>query len=112
MGGLLHRARRGVAGRVQVRIARQRGHQSDLDVRADLAAGFRRWEDAIRDGLAAMRDRGELRADADPLRLTYLLLAAYQGGMLLAQAERDVLPLAAALHGAIDHIATFLATAT
>jgi len=86
--------------------------KSDLDVRDDLAAGFRRWEDAIRDGLAAMRDRGELRADADPLRLTYLLLAAYQGGMLLAQAERDVLPLAAALHGAIDHIATFLTTAT
>ena len=36
------------------------------EARADLAAGFARWEAAIRDGLRAMHARGELAAGADP----------------------------------------------
>jgi TetR/AcrR family transcriptional repressor of nem operon len=81
---------------------------SDLDpaARSDLAATFGRWISAIRDGLQAMQDRGELRADADVPRLARALLAAAEGGQLLAKTLRDVAPLEAALDTVIDHIAS------
>ena len=84
---------------------------SDLDpaARSDLAAAFQRWIAAIRDGLQAMQDRGELRADADASRLAYALMAAVEGGLLLAKAQRDVAPLEAALDTVIDHIASLTA---
>ena len=51
---------------------------SDLDpaARSDLAATFQVWISAFRDGLQAMQDRGELRADADVDQLACALLAA------------------------------------
>jgi TetR/AcrR family transcriptional repressor of nem operon len=81
---------------------------SDLEpaARSDLAAAFGRWISAIRGGLQAMQDRGELRADADVLRLACALMAAVEGGLLLAKAQRDVAPLEAALDTVIDHIAS------
>ena len=84
---------------------------SDLDpaARSDLAAAFQRWISAIRDGLQAMQDRGELRADADVPRLACALMAAAEGGLLLAKAQRDVAPLEAALDTVIDHIASLTA---
>jgi TetR/AcrR family transcriptional regulator, transcriptional repressor for nem operon len=54
-----------------------------------------------------MRDSGRLRADANPDQLAELLMAAFQGGMLLSQVARDVGPLREALTAAIDHIETF-----
>jgi AcrR family transcriptional regulator len=81
---------------------------SDLDqeARSDLAATFGRWISAIRDGLQAMQDRGELRADADVPRLALALMAAAEGGLLLAKTLRDIAPLEAALDAMIDHIAS------
>lgn len=81
--------------------------KTGTDVREELAAGFERWEDLFRRGLRAMRERGDLTPQADPGRLTYVLLAAFQGGMLLAQAARDVEPLRAALDGALAHVESF-----
>ena len=77
---------------------------ADPEARQDLAAGFARWESAIRDGLAAMRDRGELRGDADPERLALATLTALQGGLLMAQVRRSTAPLEAALDMALDAI--------
>jgi TetR/AcrR family transcriptional regulator, transcriptional repressor for nem operon len=84
---------------------------SDLDpvARSDLAATFQRWISAIRDGLQAMQDRGELRADADVGQLACALMAAAEGGLLLAKAQRDVAPLEAALDTMIAHIASLTA---
>jgi TetR/AcrR family transcriptional repressor of nem operon len=84
---------------------------SDLDpaARSDLAATFQRWISAIRDGLQAMQDRGELRADADVSQLARALMAAAEGGLLLAKAQRDVVPLEAALDTMIAHIASLTA---
>jgi hypothetical protein len=56
-----------------------------------------------------MRDRGELRADADPDRLALATLAALQGGLLLSQTRRDPAPLATGLDAAIAHIRTYSA---
>jgi hypothetical protein len=81
--------------------------KTETGVRHDLAVGFDRWEDLFRAGLRAMRERGELTPAADPEQLTYLLMAAFQGGMLLAQAARDVEPLRAALNGALAHVESF-----
>jgi TetR/AcrR family transcriptional repressor of nem operon len=78
----------------------------DADARADLVAGFARWEQAIRDGLRAMHERGELCSGADPEQLALATLAALQGGFLLTQLRRDTAPLEAALDAMIDRIAS------
>jgi len=78
--------------------------ESDVELRADFAAGFERWEALLRRGLLAMRQRGELGPDADPDLLARSLLAAVQGGYLLTQAQRDARGLEAALDAAIDHV--------
>ncbi len=78
--------------------------EHDPEARADVAAGFERWERAIRAGLHTMRDRGELRRDADPDRLAVTLLATLQGGLALTQVRRDTVVLDVALTQVIDHI--------
>ena len=78
----------------------------DHAVRCDVAAGYARWETAISACLIGMRDRGQLSADADPATLATAVLAALQGGLLLAKVQRDVRPLAAALDVMISLIAS------
>ena len=80
---------------------------SDIDpeARSDLAEAFARWSSAIRAGLEAMQARGDLAAAANPTRLSYALLAAGEGGLLLSKAARDPAPLEAALDTVIDRIA-------
>ena len=72
---------------------------AELDhvARDDVAAGCIRWEAAIRACLQGMRDRGQLVPAADPGQLATAMHAALQGGLLLAQIERNTRPLAAAL---------------
>ena len=79
---------------------------SDTDplARARLARAFEQWEELIRDGLAAMRARGELSAGLDVHRLATAILAGVQGGLLLSQLRRDTEPLEAALDTMIDHL--------
>jgi AcrR family transcriptional regulator len=83
--------------------------KTDLDVRAELASAFEQWRDIFRDGLERMQSLGRISTEADPARLASLLLAAFQGGMLLAQAARDITPLKDALQAAIDYVQTFAA---
>jgi TetR/AcrR family transcriptional repressor of nem operon len=94
----------GLAGGCPMGVLAGQLAEADPEARGDLAAGFARWETAIRDGLDAMRARGELRPDADTARLALMLLSAAQGGLLLTQVRRDTVALEAALDGAIDHI--------
>jgi TetR/AcrR family transcriptional repressor of nem operon len=82
--------------------------KTELDVRTELANAFEQWKDIFRDGLERMQGFGRLSAEADPARLAHLLLAAFQGGMLLAQVARDITPLKDALRAAIDHVQTFV----
>jgi TetR/AcrR family transcriptional regulator, transcriptional repressor for nem operon len=74
------------------------------ECRADLAGGFDQWEAAIRTGLQAMCDRGDLRRTADPGRLATALLAAVEGGIMLAQVRRDPTPLETAVDEVLDRI--------
>jgi TetR/AcrR family transcriptional repressor of nem operon len=81
--------------------------EGDSAAREDLAASYRRWQGAIHGGLAAMRDRRELVADADVDKLATTLLTTLQGGLLLTKTLRDGEPLKTALNTVIDHIASF-----
>jgi TetR/AcrR family transcriptional repressor of nem operon len=83
--------------------------ESDSAAREDVAAGYRRWQEAIRAGLAAMRERGELVDAADADRLATTLLTTLQGGLLLTKTLRDVGVLETSLGTVIDHIASFAA---
>lgn len=105
---------------VQVEVQRQRGGiggcpigtlaaelaDEDPDARADLAAAFDRWEEPVRAGLRAMRDRGALSPEADPDQLALALLAAVQGGLVLTQTRRDPKALAVAVDTVLAYIHT------
>jgi AcrR family transcriptional regulator len=79
----------------------------DPAAREQIAEGFARWETVIRDGLAAMRVRGELTADADPHTLASALLTALQGGLLVTQIRHDTTDLYNVLSAVIAHISTY-----
>jgi len=81
--------------------------KSDLDVRDELARAFSSWRNIFRDGLQRMQDLGRMNDDANADQLADLLLSAFQGGMVLTQAQRDVAPLENALTAAIDYVQTF-----
>ena len=67
------------------------------EYRPALDAAFRTWEGHLAAGLRRIQERGELDSDANPDRLAASLLAALQGGYLLASVHgrieimRDVL---------------------
>lgn len=86
------------------------GEVSDQDevARMALAETFDEWERLIDAGLRRMQDAGALAADADPRRLAIGLMAALQGGYLLAQAAHDVTPMEIALDMALAHVRMFL----
>ncbi|MFJ8613537.1 TetR/AcrR family transcriptional regulator [Streptomyces sp. NPDC093675] len=83
--------------------------ESSPEVRADLARGFEQLLGVFRKGMLAMRDRGELRRDADPEHLAHVLVSAMQGGILLSQTLRRPQPLRDALDAAIAHAESFTA---
>jgi TetR/AcrR family transcriptional repressor of nem operon len=71
--------------------------ETDPRARALVAAGFGRWSAAISDGLRALHAAGHLPAGINPGDLAVTLLAAVQGGLLLAQVQRDTRPLETAV---------------
>ncbi|MGW0520372.1 TetR/AcrR family transcriptional regulator [Crossiella sp. NPDC003009] len=81
---------------------------SDTAARVEVAAGFARWAEAIAAGLRAMRDRGELRAGADPDRLGLAVLTALQGGLLLTQIRRDTVALESGLDAMLELVESYL----
>jgi TetR/AcrR family transcriptional repressor of nem operon len=71
--------------------------ETDPEARALIAAGFARWSAAIGDGLRSLQAAGRLRAGTSSDDLAITLLAALQGGLLLAQVQRDTRPLETAV---------------
>jgi AcrR family transcriptional regulator len=68
---------------------------------------LQQWESLLVDGFERMRASGVLRDDVDPQQLAVGMMAALQGGYLLAQAAHDTTPMAIALDMAIDHVKSF-----
>jgi AcrR family transcriptional regulator len=79
------------------------------EARLQAAAGFDAWERLLAGALERMRERGELRADAEPAALATGLLASIEGGMVLAQARRDMASLRVAVEAGLALVRTHLA---
>ena len=62
-----------------------------------VAAHLEEWRGHLEAGLARMRASGLLPDDASPRTLSTAILAALQGGLLLAQTSHSIEPLEAAL---------------
>ena len=71
--------------------------ETDPRARDLVAAGFERWAAAISTELGNLSAAGQLRAGIAPDALATTLLAALQGGLLLAQVQRDTRPLETAV---------------
>ncbi|HEY2437546.1 MAG TPA: TetR/AcrR family transcriptional regulator [Solirubrobacteraceae bacterium] len=77
---------------------------SDERFRAALSDACANWRKEIGGALARLRDNGRLAPDADLEALTTTMLAAIQGGLLLAKTSRDSTQLRVALDGAIAQL--------
>ncbi len=84
---------------------------ADDDTRAELADGYDEWLSMFHAGLSAMRQRGDLRPDADTRHLAVALVAAHQGGAMLSHTTVDPAPMRAALYAAVDYVRSFAAKA-
>ncbi|MGH3248996.1 MAG: TetR/AcrR family transcriptional regulator [Trebonia sp.] len=80
----------------------------DEQARASLAGLFRAWEELLAAGLRRMQAKGTLSPGADPDRLAVGLMAALQGGYLLASTAHDVRPMEIALDLALEHVKSYL----
>ncbi|MGN6125960.1 MAG: TetR/AcrR family transcriptional regulator [Humibacter sp.] len=76
----------------------------DALAREQLARLFGTWTTLISEALARMQERGMLGPQVDADYVANGLLAALQGGYLLAQAAGDSAPMASALDMALDYI--------
>ena len=100
----MNKASHGIGGCPLGSLVSQLADRSE-SARTLLGDGFELWESHFRQGLSAMRDRGELKAEADPAEVATAIIAALQGGLLLAQTTRTSRPLELALDMAIGHVA-------
>jgi AcrR family transcriptional regulator len=78
------------------------------EARKQAAAGFDAWEQLLADALERMRQRGELRPDAEPGVLATGLLACIEGGMVLSQARRDMASLRVAVEAGLGQVRAHL----
>jgi AcrR family transcriptional regulator len=77
---------------------------SDPSHADDVLGHMLRWQSYLRDGLVRMRRDGLLEEDADPDQLALATFAALHGGLLLTQTMRSIVPLEAALDGALTSL--------
>lgn len=81
----------------------------DEETRVELCSAFTRLQSLLRNGLNAMRDRGDLRPEADLDELSMALLTALQGGTLLAQTMQTTTPMRASMNAALRYVESFTA---
>ncbi len=79
----------------------------DTVARETLAMLFEAWRTLLSQALKRCADDGVFKPDAEPEALAAGLLAALQGGYLLAQTAHDVSPMRVALDMAFAHIESF-----
>ncbi len=100
------RSTQGVGGCPLGSLVGELADRSD-SARSELARSFAEWQSYLSRGFAAMRDNGELAAEADVDELALTMMSALQGGLLLAQTTRSARPLELALNMALGHIAGY-----
>lgn len=98
------RARGGIGGCPIGSLASELADRSET-ARLALARSFERWQSHLAEVLKAMQRHGELSPAADVPELATGIVAALQGGLLLAQTARSTRPLEIALDMALAHVA-------
>jgi TetR/AcrR family transcriptional regulator, transcriptional repressor for nem operon len=91
-------------------MANELADQDDRSV-VSLAELFSQWEALISAGLRRMQDKGSLAPDADPAQLATGLMAALQGGYLLARTAHNCEPMEIALDLALAQVKNYLVEA-
>lgn len=76
----------------------------DTLARQALSRLFTEWRGLVAGALQRLQDGGALPDDVSVDQLATGLMAAVQGGYLLAQTDRDVTPMATSIDMALDHI--------
>jgi len=100
------RARQGVGGCPLGSLVGELAERSET-ARHVLAQCFAEWESYLSAGFVAMRDNGELAAEADPAELALTMMSALQGGLLMAQTMRSARPVELALNMALGHVSAY-----
>lgn len=100
------RARQGVGGCPLGSLVGELAELSET-ARHVLAQCFAEWESYLSAGFVAMRDNGELAAEADPAELALTMMSALQGGLLMAQTMRSARPVELALNMALGHVSAY-----
>jgi TetR/AcrR family transcriptional repressor of nem operon len=100
--------RHGAYGCALGTLASEVSDQDDLARRA-LSQLFTEWQGLLASVLRRLQDDGVLPPEASVDQLATGLMAAVQGGYLLAQTERDVTPMAMAIDVALAHIESLAA---
>jgi TetR/AcrR family transcriptional repressor of nem operon len=100
--------RHGAYGCALGTLASEVSDQDDLARRA-LSQLFTEWQGLLASVLRRLQDDGVLPPEASVDQLATGLMAAVQGGYLLAQTERDVTPMAVAIDVALAHIESLAA---
>ena len=85
---------------------------TDDDARRQLVDAFRDWQQLLAAAFERMRDNGALADDIDPAAMATSVMAAVQGGYLLAQLDHDSEPMKLALDMALGHVRSFQAPPT
>jgi TetR/AcrR family transcriptional regulator, transcriptional repressor for nem operon len=80
---------------------------SDDDARRELVDAFQDWERLLAAAFVRMRDNGVLAEDIDSAAIATSVMAAVQGGYLLAQLAHDSAPMKLALDMALGHVRSF-----
>jgi TetR/AcrR family transcriptional regulator, transcriptional repressor for nem operon len=102
-------AKRGYVGGCPVGSMAAEMADADTELRPDLAHVFEVRRGLIEIGLTRMRAAGLLNAEADPESLSRFVLAAIQGGLLLASTQKSGDPLRDSLAATLDHLRFFAA---
>jgi AcrR family transcriptional regulator len=82
---------------------------TDEQARTSLARLFQNWAALLAAGLRRMQDAGKLSEGASPDDLAISLMAALQGGYLLASTARDIRPMEIALDLALQQVRSYAA---
>ena len=102
------RATGGIGGCPLGSLASELADQSE-PARQAHAACIAETEGYLVDGFTAKQAAGRITRSADPGELAVTVMTALQGGLLLAQTNRDVRPLELALDMAIAHVGRYRA---
>lgn len=89
-------------------LASELADQNEAE-REALVHSFDQWETYFLEGFTRMRERGDLRAEADPTELACAVITSLQGGLLLTKTRKKVRPLEIALKTALTYVRTFAA---